>query len=162
LITTQNLAEAFRGNLEIIKLQAQGLTQEDSLIQLPFRGNCLNWIIGHILANRCNMLKVIGVEEILPGVNLDRYQRESEPIQGPEEGVLVLTELMSHLETTQLRLEKELSQETEDSLQRLAAESARPEWTMANWLFFYYFHDCYHTGQTEILRQAAGKNDKII
>jgi len=25
-----------------------------------------------------------------------------------------------------------------------------------------YFHDSYHTGQMEILRQAAGKDDKII
>ena len=24
------------------------------------------------------------------------------------------------------------------------------------------FHDTYHTGQTELLRQAAGKNDQII
>jgi hypothetical protein len=25
-----------------------------------------------------------------------------------------------------------------------------------------YLHDTYHTGQIEILRQASGKNDKII
>ena len=162
MITTQNFAEGFRGNLEIIKLQTKELTQEDSLIQLPFRGNCLNWIVGHILANRCNMLRVLGFEEILPGVNLVRYQRESDPIQDPGKGVLVLTELMNHLETTQLQLEKTLEKETEESLQRLASKSARPEWTIAYWLFFYYFHDCYHTGQTEILRQAAGVDDKII
>ena len=32
----------------------------------------------------------------------------------------------------------------------------------SEWLFFLYFHDCYHTGQTELLRQAAGMNDKVI
>ena len=162
MITTQNLVEGFRGNLEIIKLQAEGLSQQDSLIQLPFRGNCFNWVIGHILVNRCNMLIVLGAEDSLAGVNLDRYQRESDPILGPGEGVLVLTELLTHLETTQAQLEKTLKNETEESLQRLASVSARPEWTMAYWLFFYYFHDCYHTGQTEILRQAAGVDDKII
>jgi hypothetical protein len=26
----------------------------------------------------------------------------------------------------------------------------------------FYFHDSYHIGQTEILRQAVGKDDKTI
>ena len=29
-------------------------------------------------------------------------------------------------------------------------------------LFFGYFHESYHVGQTELLRQLAGKNDKMI
>jgi hypothetical protein len=29
-------------------------------------------------------------------------------------------------------------------------------------LFFYYFHETYHVGQTELLRQLAGRDDKII
>jgi hypothetical protein len=34
--------------------------------------------------------------------------------------------------------------------------------TVARRLFGLYFHDTYHTGQTDLLRQVAGKNDKII
>jgi uncharacterized damage-inducible protein DinB len=34
--------------------------------------------------------------------------------------------------------------------------------TIGEWLLFFFFHESYHTGQTEIMRQAAGKNDKII
>lgn len=34
--------------------------------------------------------------------------------------------------------------------------------SVAEWLMFFYFHDTFHTGQTEILRQATGKNDKVI
>jgi len=26
----------------------------------------------------------------------------------------------------------------------------------------FYFHDTYHTGQTDLLRQVAGKHDKVI
>ena len=33
---------------------------------------------------------------------------------------------------------------------------------LADFLFFLYFHDSYHTGQAEPLRQLAGKDDKII
>jgi len=38
----------------------------------------------------------------------------------------------------------------------------RPERPVGFWLFFLYFHDSYHVGQTEILRQATGTDDKII
>jgi hypothetical protein len=27
---------------------------------------------------------------------------------------------------------------------------------------FEYGHDCYHTGQTEIMRRASGKGDTVI
>jgi uncharacterized damage-inducible protein DinB len=29
-------------------------------------------------------------------------------------------------------------------------------------IFFLYFHEVYHAGQTKLLRQLAGKDDKII
>lgn len=162
MISIQNLAAAYRRNLEIIKMQTEGLTQQDSLIQLPFRANCLNWVVGHLLANRCNILNLLGAEDLRPAVNLDNYERESDPIQGPGEGVLVLTELLAHLETAQTRLEAALEKENEESLQRLAPYRDRAEQPVAFWLFFLYFHDSYHVGQTEILRQAAGVDDKII
>ena len=162
MISIENLAAAYRRNLEIIKMQTEGLTQQDSLIQLPFRANCLNWVVGHLLANRCNILNLLGAEDLRPGVNLDHYERESDPIQGPEEGVLVLAELLIHLETAQSRLEAALKKEDQASLQRLAPYRDRSEQTVAFWLFFLYFHDSYHVGQTELLRQATGVDDKII
>ncbi|HDD55523.1 MAG TPA: hypothetical protein ENG59_04710 [Chloroflexi bacterium] len=162
MITVQNLADAYGRNLEIVKLQTEGLTQQDSLIQLPFRSNCLNWVVGHILTNRCNILSLLGAKDLRPEVNLDHYEREADPIQGPGEGVLMLSELLAHLKTTQRGLEKALGAESEESLQRRAPYRDRPERPVAFWLFFLYFHDSYHVGQTEILRQAAGMDDKII
>jgi uncharacterized damage-inducible protein DinB len=34
--------------------------------------------------------------------------------------------------------------------------------TVGEQLAFLHFHEAYHTGQTEMLRQLAGKNDKVI
>jgi hypothetical protein len=162
MITLNNLTDAYRRNLEIIKMQTKGLSQQDSLIQLPFRANCLNWVVGHILANRCNILQLLDAEDLRPSVDLDHYERESDPIAGRGKGVLVLSELLALLDTTQLRLAEALEKEDEQSLQRAAPYRDRPERPIASWLFFLYFHDCYHVGQTEILRQAAGVDDKII
>jgi hypothetical protein len=162
MISTQNLTDFYARNVEIIKMQAGDLTHEESLIQLPFRSNCLNWVVGHVLANRCNILDLLSAEDLRPGVDLDHYERESDPVLAEGEGVLPLEDLIRHLEESQLRLAEALEMETKESLQRMAPYRDRPEREVAFWLFFLYFHDSYHVGQTEILRQAAGKNDKII
>lgn len=162
MISIQELLDAYDHNLDVLKRQTASLSQEDSLLQLPFRANCLNWVVGHILTNRINVLKMLGAEEVLPDVDLSLYFKESEPILGPGPGVLVLSELLSHLETTQKQLEAALARETPDSLQRQASYSGRPERTLAAWLLFLFYHDCYHLGQTELLRQAAGTDDKVV
>ncbi len=162
MISIQDLLDSYEHNLDVLKRQTAGLSQEDSLLQLPFRANCLNWVVGHILTNRVNVLKLLGVEDVLPDVDLSLYYKESEPILGPGKGVLVLSELLGHLETTQKLLEAALVEETPESLQRKASYSGRPERTLAAWLLFLFYHDCYHLGQTELLRQAAGTEDKIV
>lgn len=162
MITLENISAAYERNLEIIQLQTNNLTHEQSLIQLPFRSNCLNWVVGHILTNRCNIIRLLGAEELRPGVNLDHYERGSQPVTSNGEGVLPLEELLRLLEDTQQRLSAVLEQETEESLQRTATYRDRPERPIAYWIFFLYFHDSYHVGQTEILRQAAGMDDQII
>ena len=80
MITLENISAAYERNLEIIQLQTNNLTHEQSLIQLPFRSNCLNWVVGHILTNRCNILRLLGAEELRPAVNLDHYERGSQPV----------------------------------------------------------------------------------
>jgi len=36
------------------------------------------------------------------------------------------------------------------------------DWTVGEWLNFLLWHETYHVGTTEQLRQLAGKNDKVI
>ena len=48
----------FETNYWVVTNQTKGLTHEDSLLQLPFRGNCLNWVLGHCLVSRESVLKM--------------------------------------------------------------------------------------------------------
>jgi hypothetical protein len=162
MIPIDVLTKAYARNLEIIKMQTEGLTHQDSLIQLPFRSNCLNWVVGHLLTNRCNIFRLLDKEGFIPEVDLSHYERESQPVLDDGEGVLPLEELVTLLEKTQIDLSTVLLGMDSESLQRPAVYRDRPERPLAGWLFFLYFHDCYHVGQTELLRQAAGTDDKII
>jgi hypothetical protein len=163
MLTPQQLADAFGRNVEIVKLQTQGLSHADSLIQLPFRGNCLNWVVGHLVTNRNAVLELLDGEPALDPRRVARYARESEPITADAPAVLPLAELVNILEQSQAQLAEILAAATPELLSRQAplfgSSTTRP---LSDWLFFLYFHDCYHVGQTEILRQAAGVDDKVI
>jgi hypothetical protein len=157
-----SLAEAFERNIQIIKMQTEGLSQGDSLVQLPFRGNCMNWVVGHIVTNRNSVLELLGVEQPPNADLVARYKRESEPICAAGPDVLPLDRLIELLELAQAQIAGLLAEATPEELKREVAFFGRRSMPVSEWLLFFYFHDTYHTGQTEILRQAAGKNDVII
>ncbi len=162
MITPKTLSDAFENNVEIVKMQAAGLSQADSLVQLPFRSNCLNWVLGHLVSNRRTILKLLGDEQTIDGELIARYEYGSEPITGDGEEVLPLEQLLALLDKAQEQIAKLLEAITAEELARPLIVFGSKERTLGEWLFFFFFHDCYHTGQTEILRQAAGKDDKII
>jgi uncharacterized damage-inducible protein DinB len=156
------LAAAFERNMRIIKMQAEGLTHQDSLIQLPFRANCLNWIVGHIVTNRNNVLKLLEAEDRIDPLPLDRYVRDSDPITPESTDVQPLDRLIQLLEETQGDIDEILGEISPKKLKSKVAFFGNTTMTIGEWLLFFFFHDCYHTGQAEILRQAAGTDDKVI
>ena len=162
MITSRHMAEAFQRNTQIIKLQSEEISHRESLISLPFRGNCLNWIVGHLLTNRNSVFKLLDREDCLVPESLARYRRESQPITGDEPGVIRFETLLEYLDTAQVQLSEILTELSEQDLNEEVAFFEESTRTRGEWLFFFYFHDCYHTGQTEILRQAAGKDDQVI
>ena len=158
MITTEQLAEAFARNLWVIQVQTEGISHADALRQPPFRGNCLNWVLGHLAQHRDQVLAALGAEPVM-GAAGGRYGRESDPIKedGPE--VLRLDELLGILARSQSAIAEALGRATDEYLgeemwtgQRTVRRGER--------IFFLYFHETYHVGQTELLRQLGGKDDK--
>lgn len=160
MITQKDLAKAFARNTAIVKSQAKDLTHDDSLIQPPFHGNCLNWVLGHLVSNHDDILEALGEPRLFDN-KLDRYKRESEPILHEDEGTLKLDTLLESLERGQMQITESLNRVDDAALARVLTFGERKV-TAAERVFFLYFHETYHVGQTEIFRQLAGKNDKII
>jgi uncharacterized damage-inducible protein DinB len=161
MITTEQLSEALARNVQIIRMQCEGLSHEQTLLQPPFRGNCLNWVLGHIAVHRDRILQVLGSEPVLGEAQATRYGHGSSPVTSDDEDVLRLEALLDVLDRGQERIASVLRTATPDDLARPVLHRDRPT-TVAQRIFFLYFHDSYHTGQTELLRQLAGTNDQII
>ncbi len=161
MISTQELLEAYGRNLNIIQQQTRGLSHEQCLLQPPFRGNCMNWVLGHIAETRNSLLKTLGEEPMMTPTECARYGHGSEPVCADGEGAITLERLLALLQHSQERLAVALPRLTAEDLQKMVKDH-RGQVTLSNRLFFLYFHETYHTGQTELLRQLAGTNDKII
>jgi hypothetical protein len=59
--TTASLIHQFTLSHWVLKAKLEGITHEESLIIQPQRGgNCLNWVVGHVVAARRHALDLVG------------------------------------------------------------------------------------------------------
>jgi hypothetical protein len=156
VITPDIIIRYFKLNHQVLQMQVKGLTHEDSLLTLPFRANCLNWVLGHIVAYRDRSLVLLGVEPVWDDAQAAAYNRESDPLEAS--AAHPLEQIMADLAVSQERLIAALAGLTAEDLERVVDDDQ----TLAQRLTFAYWHEAYHTGQTEILRQLTGVDDKII
>ncbi|MEZ4729666.1 MAG: DUF664 domain-containing protein [Caldilineaceae bacterium] len=155
----QELIQTLQRHLYVIRRQTEGLTHEQSLLQPPFRGNCLNWVLGHMLESRNEMLQQLGQPLILPEPEAALYRRESAPITETSPAV-PLAELLAGFVESQVRIEQGLATTPEANLAAIVNEE-RQTTVRAN-ISFIAWHEAYHLGQLEYLRQLTGVNDKVI
>lgn len=152
MIDAQQLAAAYTRNTRILTMECDGLTHEESLLQTPFRANCLNWVLGHIAYSRAIVLEVLGVTDAASSDSLARYATEGDPVAGDGLDVLRLEDLLTLLDQQGTAIATALTSATSEALTPAQATG----------IFGRYFHETWHAGQTELLRQLAGRNDKVI
>lgn len=144
----------------VIHSQTEGLTMADSLIPPPFGGNCLNWVLGHILTHRDSRLFLLGSHLELNEQETALYQRGSAPL-GPESKPLELRNLLNLLDHSVREVETSLVNLHYEELAQQVTYAGRLA-PLGDTLAFLQWHETYHVGQLELLRNLAGKNDKII
>ena len=161
MIHIEDYAKMLSGEHEIVMQQTAGLTHADSLLQPQPGGNCLNWVMGHLAGNLIEILQVIGGECPPDLPDLTHYGYGSNPIREEEEGVLPLDELLdAYSKLTEVVLQR-LSQMTEDNFEE-EIDFWQGKTRRGYVAFFYFFHNTYHIGQLEQLRNLAGKTEKVI
>lgn len=157
MISPQYMVNMFNRNVRIIGMQINGFTHEDSLLQPPFYGNCMNWVIGHIVRSRGSMLKG-GFDLSLSLTDEQLHTYDKTAITEDGDHVLTLEQLLDGLNQTQQLIEQALTSTPVEKFTEPFGESG----TLGEYVVGFYFHDTYHTGQTEQLRQLTGVNDKVI
>lgn len=142
----------------IMQSQTSDITHEESLLQPPFRANCMNWVIGHMLQSRDTMLSVLHAETQLTADEAALYRRDSEPITDGSKALPLERLLALYYRST----EHLITLLTDASPEMLLSWHEATRSTILERLQSLVWHETYHIGQLEPLRQLAGKNDKII
>lgn len=162
-IDAPSLIEVAERNLGVIRRQIDGLDHTASLLQLPFRGNCMNWVLGHLTQSRNQMLGYLGKPTYWAKEQMDRYQRGSEPILEDGDDVIPFEQIIADYNAIHEIIVDRLKSMSPDDLavaikpfERMDADS------IGEWMRFSLWHETYHVGQLEILRQLTGVNDRII
>ncbi|MBX7235393.1 MAG: DinB family protein [Caldilineales bacterium] len=153
---TEIILDWYDSNKVVIELNAAGLSHADSLLQpTGAEANCLNWVVGHVIANRNTALGLLNWPLVWPDELIARYQTGSLPVGPDDEGAVEFAELLHDLGRTQKALAAALAQATPDLLD--APYSQRQ--TIGQRLMGLAWHEAYHAGQTDYLRRLAGKPD---
>lgn len=155
MLPPRQLADAFGRNVEVIKMQA------DSVRQLASRGNCLNWVVGHIVESRNDVLRLVDADPALDPAAAARYAYQSPPVLADGPDVVPLETLLAALDRSQEIITATIGVLTDEECEREIILSSRAT-TLGERLFYFSFHETYHTGQTEPLRQLAGTDDMVI
>lgn len=146
----------------VIKANAGGLTHADSLVQPAPGGNCMNWVLGHILVARNDLMEFLGLEPLWDTQAREPYRRGGPPLSDPE-GATAFDQLLVDLDATQRALTEALGQVP---IKRLAEKApfsptSDPNETVGSLLAGFVFHDAYHAGQTGLLRRITGREGAI-
>ncbi|MBT3322741.1 MAG: DinB family protein [Anaerolineae bacterium] len=136
-----------------IKMRIEGLTHADSMKQLPFQGNCMNWNIGHILVYRDEYLGAIDGVSVPNAAQFAIYGGGSEPLTDSAKAT-PLDILIEELDASSVHLKAAFQ-----SLSSKRLNEPHESWTgntLDDYLHFYVVvHEALHLGQLEILRELA-------
>ena len=77
---TANFRQLAQMTQVIVQLNVADVSHEDSLVQPRPAGNCLNWVLGHLLAVYNDVLPALGQQPVVARETLAHYARGSSAI----------------------------------------------------------------------------------
>lgn len=140
----------------------EGVTHEESLESAERGGNSLNWVLGHIVASRTGMTRLLGDEPTLPDDRRRLYARGSAPI-GAGSDCVPFEELRRRFEESQQQILAKLdaADDTVWAREVPGIFDASQREPLGVQLATLAFHESYHAGQLGVIRRAIGKQGAI-
>lgn len=157
-VSTDVLRFLFDFNHRAFGMNTAGITHAESLVPAAPGANCANWMVGHILDTRSDVLAMLGEEPVWS-------PEKGKPFYGtaawtdPAAVALPWEELLADFETSQERIRAGLAAVSAERLAGLhTPEAKRPR---GMHIHFLQFHEAYHVGQIALLRRIVGKPGAI-
>jgi len=130
----------------------------DESIRLPeMAGNSLNWVLGHLIVTRGEILELLGRDAIWTASESEIYKRGSDRLTDPARAT-DFGKIKSDFAASQEVLLEALEAQTPETLSSRVGFSfvGREEDSLEAALAGFAFHEAYHVGQIGILRRFLG------
>lgn len=154
----KTLAHQLELSSKVLDMNTKDVSHEESLVTPPKGGSCLNQVVGHMTRTRNMALGNMGQKSPYPMEDFNPYDdRTGVPFS--RENALPFDELRRRYKAMQEPLVSAIKGMPPEVL---AAKPPRPftgepNETVGSNLATLVFHECYHVGQTGVLRRVAGK-----
>ena len=161
-MTGSELANMYEFSYGAIKRNLEDLSNEESLFQPPGAGNCLNWVLGHVVTARNTVLTLAGGNAIVNDEAAPHYRRGSAPLR-PGDSVPDIATLQGWLAGSQQQLIPALVALPEEKLRRPVPEPLRRPpltGTVGDALARLAAHESYHNGQIGLLRRLGESQER--
>ncbi len=159
---TANFRQLAQMTQVIVRLNVADVSHEDSLVQPRPAGNCLNWVVGHLLAVYNDVLPALGQKPVVARETLEHYARGSSPITDARDA-RPFADLTRDWDAACTRIDMGLAALPAQRLEERVAQSptGNPNESLGSLLATVMFHQAYHAGQLGILRRIVGKPGAI-
>jgi hypothetical protein len=154
-MNAETLMYLFGLNEYCVRVNTEGFSNADSLIQPEDSGNCTNWLLGHIVSTRHKVLQLLGEDPVWSKDQRKPFMRGSSPVTGEPDAVPFDT-ITDAFNRSQLQLTSGLKRVSEADLSQVVDGES-----LYRKLITFHFHEAYHAGQLGLLRRIAGKEGAI-
>lgn len=146
----QKVIDDYEFHTMLIHRFVDNITHQESILQLPFEHNCMNWILGHIVTNRSHVLETVGAAHVWQDEVRALYHTETPPIK-PESKSVQFETLVKYLDES-VGLLKAALENISDEYFEETHSNYRGEKTRYAHVTGFHWHESFHIGQLEILK----------
>jgi len=149
-------------NSYVLTRNLEGITHEDSVKSPEPAGNCINWVVGHMVKARNMAMNVIGQQPMWSPDRFDMYGGSGQHPFDPARAI-PLDELIAQFQAIQGPLTDGMKAMSADALSAKApfSPTGNPDETIGSLLAALIFHESHHSGQLGVLRRVIGKPGAI-
>lgn len=161
-MTGSDLVKMYDFSFAVINRNVEGVTEDESLVKPQGGGNCLNWVLGHIVVYRGLILTMAGSTPVCPEAQAVPYRRGSSP--SDSDVLLDMATLRGYFADSQQRLIPALAMISDEKLASPVPEGLNRsplKSSIGDALIRLHYHEGYHNGQLGLLRRIAGKEGAI-
>ncbi|MBU6359887.1 MAG: DinB family protein [Chloroflexi bacterium] len=161
-LTNEQLQAQAQLQTRLVHMHLDDITHAESCIA-PVGGNSANWVLGHLIVSRDDIISMLGGTRSQSAAMQARYGAGSQAITAPANDITDLNTLIKLWDEQAPQFYAQLLTATPELYAQEVTRRDGSKTTLSTRIAFYLlFHEAFHLGQLEYTRHAAGKHNGLI